>query len=149
MVAKDCKIGVVNFTLCCSYFVGMDRAIADAAWDKSQGHLRPMPRATPRSSPPMSRTFCSQKVDGLIISGGPLEAAPEALDAAKASARSGQLVDRNFKGSLRGSVPDNYAISMGHGELHGQASRRKGNGRPSCQAVLIALGADQWHAFGG
>ena len=29
--AKDIKIGVVNFTLCCSYFVGMDKAIADAA----------------------------------------------------------------------------------------------------------------------
>ncbi len=29
--AKDIKIGIVNLSLCCSYFVGMDLAIKDEA----------------------------------------------------------------------------------------------------------------------
>jgi ribose transport system substrate-binding protein len=29
--AKDIKIGVVNLSLCCAYFVGMDQAIKDEA----------------------------------------------------------------------------------------------------------------------
>ena len=59
----------------------------------------------------------SQKIDGLIISGGPLEAAPEALDAAKKAGVPVVLVDRDFKGGDYTSWigPDNYAIGVGIG----------------------------------
>src|SRR5665213_3260847 len=78
--AKDIKIGIVNYTLCCSYFVGMDKAIADAA------SVYPNVKVISTDAKGDAAKFTSnvedllaQKVDGLIFSGGPLAAAPEAL----------------------------------------------------------------------
>jgi ABC-type sugar transport system substrate-binding protein len=117
-VAKDIKIGVVNFTLCCSYFVGMDKAIADSA----SVYLNIKVISTDAKGDAAKLTsnvedLLSQKVDGLIISGGPLEAAPEALDAAKKANVPVVLVDRDFKGGDYTSWigPDNYAIGVGIG----------------------------------
>ncbi len=81
--AKDLKIGVVNFTLCCSYFVGMDKAIADSA--SLYPNIKVISTDSKGDAAKLTSNvedLLSQKVDGLIISGGPLEAAPEALDAA-------------------------------------------------------------------
>ena len=60
----------------------------------------------------------SQKVDGLIVSGAWIEAAPEALDAIKAAGVPVVLVDRMLKGGEFTSWigPDNYAIGVGIGE---------------------------------
>ena len=60
----------------------------------------------------------SQKVDGLIVSGAWIEAAPEALDAIKAAGVPVVLVDRMLKGGDFTSWigPDNYAIGVGIGK---------------------------------
>ena len=60
----------------------------------------------------------SQKVDGLIISGAWIEAAPEALDAIKAAGVPVVLVDRMLKGGDFTSWigPDNCAIGAGIGD---------------------------------
>jgi ABC-type sugar transport system substrate-binding protein len=127
--AKDIKVGVVNFTLCCSYFVGMDKAIADAA------SAYPNVKVISTDAKGDAAKFTSnvedllaQKVDGLIFSGGPLAAAPEALDAAKAAHVPVVQVDRELKGGEFASWvgPDNQAIGVGVGKYI--AARMGGKG---------------------
>ncbi len=98
--AEDIKIGMVNLSLCCAYFVGMDAAVKDeaTAFPERHGAVDRRRTATWPSSPPMSRTCSSQDVDGIIISGAWIEAAPEALDAIKAANVPVVLVDRLLKG---------------------------------------------------
>lgn len=117
--AKDIKIGVVNLSLCCAYFVGMDQAIKDEA--------KVFPNVTVISTDAKGdaakltsnvEDLLSQKVDGVIISAAWIEAAPEALDAIKAAGVPVVLVDRMLKGGTFTSWigPDNYAIGVGIGE---------------------------------
>jgi ribose transport system substrate-binding protein len=128
-MAKDLKIGVVNLSLCCAYFVGMDEAIKDEA--------KVFPNITILSTDAKGdaakltsnvEDLLSQKVDGLIISGAWIEAAPEALDAIKAAGVPVVLVDRMLKGGYFTSWigPDNYAIGVGIGKYI--ADRLKGQG---------------------
>jgi ABC-type sugar transport system substrate-binding protein len=117
--AKDIKIGVVNFTLCCSYFVGMDKAIADeASAYKNITVISTDAKGDAAKLTSNVEDLLAQKVDGLIISGGPLAAAPEALDAAKQAGVPVVLVDRDFVGGDYASWvgPDNKAIGVGIGE---------------------------------
>ena len=117
--AKDIKIGVVNLSLCCAYFVGMDQAIKDEA--------KVFPNVTVLSTDAKGdaakltsnvEDLLSQEVDGLIISAAWIEAAPEALDAIEAAGVPVVLVDRMLKGGAFTSWigPDNYAIGVGIGE---------------------------------
>jgi ribose transport system substrate-binding protein len=117
--AKDLKIGVVNLSLCCAYFVGMDLAVKDEA--------KPFPNITVISTDAKGdvakltsnvEDLLSQKIDGLIVSGAWIEAAPEALDAIKAAGVPVVLVDRMLKGGEFTSWigPDNYAIGIGIGD---------------------------------
>jgi ribose transport system substrate-binding protein len=117
--AKDIKIGVVNLSLCCAYFVGMDQAIKDEA--------KVFPNVTVISTDAKGdaakltsnvEDLLSQKVDGVIISAAWIEAAPEALDAIRAAGVPVVLVDRMLKGGTFTSWigPDNYAIGVGIGE---------------------------------
>jgi len=119
--AKDIKIGVVNFTLCCSYFVGMDKAIADSA--SLYPNIKVISTDSKGDAAKLTSNvedLLSQKVDGLVISGGPLEAAPEALDAAKkagikvvkAPDFGGWSVDGGFKvmDEMLAKVPDVNAV---------------------------------------
>jgi ribose transport system substrate-binding protein len=117
--AKDIKIGIVNLSLCCAYFVGMDQAIKDEA--------KVFPNVTVISTDAKGdaakltsnvEDLLSQKVDGVIISAAWIEAAPEALDAIKAAGVPVVLVDRMLKGGTFTSWigPDNYAIGVGIGE---------------------------------
>jgi ribose transport system substrate-binding protein len=117
--AKDIKIGVVNLSLCCAYFVGMDQAIKDEA--------KVFPNVTVISTDAKGdaakltsnvEDLLSQKVDGVIISAAWIEAAPEALDAIKSAGVPVVLVDRMLKGGTFTSWigPDNYAIGVGIGE---------------------------------
>jgi ribose transport system substrate-binding protein len=128
-MAKELKIGVVNLSLCCAYFVGMDEAIKDEA--------KVFPNITILSTDAKGdaakltsnvEDLLSQKVDGLIISGAWIEAAPEALDAIKAAGVPVVLVDRMLKGGDFTSWigPDNYAIGVGIGKYI--VDRLKGQG---------------------
>ena len=146
VVAKDIKIGVVNFTLCCSYFVGMDQAIADAA--SVYPNIKVISTDAKGDAAKLTSNvedLLSQKVDGLIISGGPLEAAPEALDAAKAAHVPVVLVDRDFKGGDYTSWigPDNYAIGVGIGNYIAKRLGGKGTvvvlrGGPADNSIGLA-----------
>ena len=117
--AEDIRIGVVNLSLCCAYFVGMDQAIKDEA--------EVFPNVTVLSTDAKGdaakltsnvEDLLSQEVDGLIISAAWIEAAPEALDAIEAAGVPVVLVDRMLKGGSFTSWigPDNYAIGVGIGE---------------------------------
>lgn len=117
--AKDIKLGVANLSLCCAYFVGMDLAI------KSEAKVYPniAVRSTDAKGDVAKLTsdvedLLAQKVDGIIISGAWIEAAPEALSSIKKAGVPVVLVDRLLKGGDFTSWigPDNYGIGVGIGD---------------------------------
>jgi ribose transport system substrate-binding protein len=127
--AKDIKIGIVNLSLCCSYFVGMDLAIKDEA--KVYPNITVISTDAEGDAAKLTANvedLLSQKVDGLIVSAAWIEAAPEALDAIKAANVPVVLVDRMLKGGDFTSWigPDNYAIGVGVGKYI--VDRTKGQG---------------------
>jgi ABC-type sugar transport system substrate-binding protein len=116
---EEVKIGIVNLSLCCAYFIGMDKAIQEEA--------AVYPNVTAISTDAEGdvakltanvEDLLSQDVDGLIISGAWIEAAPEALDAIAGAGVPVVLVDRMLKGGDFTSWigPDNYAIGVGIGQ---------------------------------
>jgi ribose transport system substrate-binding protein len=127
--AKEIKIGIVNLSLCCSYFVGMDLAIKDEA--KAYPNITVISTDGEGDAAKLTANvedLLSQKVDGLIVSAAWIEAAPEALDAIKAAKVPVVLVDRMLKGGDFTSWigPDNYAIGVGVGKYI--VERTKGQG---------------------
>jgi ribose transport system substrate-binding protein len=128
-LAKEIKVGVVNLSLCCAYFVGMDAAIEDEA--KVFPNVKVLSTDAKGDVAKLTSNvedLLSQKVDGLIISGAWIEAAPEALDAIKAANVPVVLVDRMLKGGDFTSWigPDNAAIGAGIGEYIVQRTGGKG-----------------------
>ncbi len=116
---KTIRIGMVNFTLCCAYFIGMSDAVKEEAAYYSNIELI----VTDANGDAAKLTadvedVLAQQVDGIIISGGPLEAAPAALDAIKAAGVPVVLVDRKLKGGDYTSWigPDNYMIGVQDGQ---------------------------------
>jgi ribose transport system substrate-binding protein len=117
--AKEIKVGIVNLSLCCAYFVGMDAAIKDEA--KVFPNVKVISTDAKGDVAKLTSNvedLLSQKVDGVIISGAWIEAAPEALDAIKSAGVPVVLVDRMLKGGDFTSWigPDNAAIGAGIGD---------------------------------
>jgi ribose transport system substrate-binding protein len=117
--ADDIKIGIVNLSLCCAYFVGMDKAIKEEA--AVYGNVSVISTDAEGDVAKLTANvedILAQQVDGIIISGAWIEAAPEALDAIAAAKVPVVLVDRMLKGGEFTSWigPDNYAIGVGIGK---------------------------------
>jgi ribose transport system substrate-binding protein len=144
--AKDIKIGVVNLSLCCAYFVGMDAAIKDEA--KAFPNITILSTDAKGDAAKLTSNvedLLSQKVDGLIVSAAWIEAAPEALDAIKAAGVPVVLVDRMLKGGDFTSWigPDNYAIGVGIGKYIVDRLKSKGlvavlRGGPADNSIGLA-----------
>jgi ABC-type sugar transport system substrate-binding protein len=144
--AKDIKIGVVNLSLCCAYFVGMDKAIKEeAAAYPNISVISTDAKGDVAKLTANVEDILAQKVDGIIISGAWIEAAPEALDAIKAAKVPVVLVDRMLKGGDFTSWigPDNYAIGVGIGKYVVQRLGGKGlvvvlRGGPADNSIGLA-----------
>lgn len=116
---KTIRIGMVNFTLCCPYFIGMDKAVKEEA--AVYANIEVISTDAGGDAEKLTsdvEDVIAKGVDGIIISGGPLEAAPAALDAIKAAGIPVVLVDRKLKGGEYTSWvgPDNYAIGVQDGQ---------------------------------
>lgn len=116
---EEIKIGVVNLSLCCAYFVGMDAAVKDEASVYSNVRLL----STDADGDVAKLTadvedLLNQGVQGLIVSGAFIEAAPAALEAIGQSGVPVVMVDRLLKGGDYTSWvgPDNRAIGEGIGD---------------------------------
>jgi ribose transport system substrate-binding protein len=107
------RIGMVNFTLCCAYFIGMSEAVEEeAAFYPNIEMIVTDADGDAAKLTSDVEDILAQDVDGIIISGGPLEAAPAALDAIQEAGVPVVLVDRLLKGGDFTSWigPDNYTI---------------------------------------
>ncbi|WIY52593.1 substrate-binding domain-containing protein [Devosia sp. YIM 151766] len=116
---EEIKIGVVNLSLCCAYFVGMDAAVKDEASAYSNVRLL----STDADGDVAKLTsdvedLLNQGVSGLIVSGAFIEAAPAALEAITEAGVPVVMVDRLLKGGDYTSWvgPDNRAIGEGIGD---------------------------------
>ncbi len=117
---KTIKIGVANLTLCCAYFIGMSKAIEDEA--KTYSNVQVLVTNADGKIDKLTadvEDLISKKVNGVVISGGPIEAAPAALEALQKAHIPVVLVDRKLKNGEYTSWigPDNRAIGEGIGEL--------------------------------
>jgi ribose transport system substrate-binding protein len=126
---KTYTIGVANFTLGAAYFIGMSKAVQEEA--STVGNVKVKVTDANGDATKLTtdvQTLVSQNVDGIIISGGPLEAAPAALNAAKQAKIPVVMVDRKLKGGEYASWigPDNETIGKQDGQYI--ADRLKGEG---------------------
>jgi ribose transport system substrate-binding protein len=118
--ARSYTIGVANFLLSGPYFSGMDKAIAAQAQKK--GNVKIISTDANGDAAKLASNvedLLSKNVDAVIISGGPLESAPAALNAIKAAGKPVVLVDRKFAtGEYTSWIgPDNEAIGRQNGEF--------------------------------
>ncbi len=113
------RIGMVNFTLCCAYFIGMSEAVEEeAAYYPNIEVIVTDADGDAAKLTSDVEDVLAQGVDGIIISGGPLESAPAALDAIEAAGVPVVLVDRLLAGGNFTSWigPDNYTIGVQDGQ---------------------------------
>ena len=128
--AKDLKIGMVNLSSCCAYFVGMDSAVKDAA--SSYPNVTIISTDAGGDVAKLTadvEDVLNQGVDGIIISGAWIEAAPAALEAITAAGVPVVQVDRLLKGGEYTSWvgPDNRVIGEGIGDYIANRLEGKGN----------------------
>ena len=124
------KIGMANFTLGAPYFIGMSDAVKAQAEKSGRAEVVSTDaRGDATQLTTDVESLLAQNVDGIIISGGPLESAPAALNAIKQADKPVVLVDRKFaSGDYTSWIgPDNAAIGRQDGEYI--VERLKGAGK--------------------
>jgi ABC-type sugar transport system substrate-binding protein len=131
---RSLRLGMVNLSLCCPYFIGMSKAVEEeAAVYPDVEVLITDANGDAEKLTSDVEDVLAQGVDGIILSGAWLEAAPAALEAIEKAGVPVVMVDRLLKGGNYTSWvgPDNYAIGVGDGEYI--ADRLGGEG------VLVVL----------
>jgi len=115
---KPIKIGMANYTLCCAYFIGMDKAVKDEA--SKYPNVEVISTDANGDAAKLNsdiEDMITKQVSGVIISGGPLEQLPSALDTLKKAGIPVVLVDRQWKGGYTSYVgPDNFIIGQQDGQ---------------------------------
>lgn len=117
--ARKLTIGMANLSLCCAYFIGMSKAVqAEAEAYPNITIIETNADGDVEKLTSDVEDLISKKVDGIILSGAFIEAAPAALDAIKAAGIPVVMVDRKLKGGDYTSWigPDNFAIGQQVGE---------------------------------
>ena len=115
--AKKIKIGMANLSQCCAYFIGMNKAVIDAA--SAYPNVEIISTDANGDAAKLNsdiEDLITKKVDGIIISGAWLEQLPSALaDLTKAGIPS-VLVDRQWTGGYTSYVgPENFKIGQQDG----------------------------------
>lgn len=116
---KVIKLGVANFSLCCPYFIGMSQAIEEES--KAYPNIELIITDAEGDAAKLTSNvedMLAQGVDGIIMSGAWLEAAPAALDSIERANVPLVMVDRLLKGGEYTSWvgPDNFQIGVQDGE---------------------------------
>lgn len=116
--AKTFKIGMANFSQCCAYFIGMNKAVIDEA--KAYSNVEIISTDANGDAAKLNsdiEDLIAKKVDGVIISGAWLEQLPAALDSLKKAGIPAVLVDRQWKGGYTSYVgPQNFTIGQQNGQ---------------------------------
>ena len=111
-------IGVANYTLAAPYFVGMSKAVqSEAAAYKNVDVLVTDANGDAAKFTSNIQDLLTKHPTGLILSAGPLEAAPAALAAIEKAGVPVVMVDRLLKGGAYTSWvgPDNFTIGKQDG----------------------------------
>jgi ribose transport system substrate-binding protein len=112
-------IGMVNFTLGAPYFIGISKTVERAAQKDGNEVSVTDAKGDATAITTNVEDLLTKDLDGIIISGGPLENAPAALNAISEAEIPVVLVDRKFgTGEYTSWVgPDNEAIGRQDGEF--------------------------------
>jgi ribose transport system substrate-binding protein len=112
-------IGMANYTLAAPYFIGMDEAVKQAADAEGVEVVSTDANGDAAKLTSDVEDLVAQGVDGIIISAGPLESAPAALNSAEQADIPVVLVDRKLSdGNYTSWIgPDNEAIGVQDGEF--------------------------------
>jgi ribose transport system substrate-binding protein len=127
---KQVTIGMASFTLAAPYFAGMTKAVEAAA--RERGNVKVVTTDANGDAAKLTsdvEDLVARGVDGIIISAGPLESAPAALNSAEQADIPTVLVDRKLTGGNYTSWigPDNKTIGRQDGEY--LAKRLGGKGK--------------------
>ncbi len=116
--AKQITIGMANFSQCCAYFIGMNKAVIDAASDYSNVTIISTDANGDAAKLNSDiEDLSATKVDGIIISGAWLEQLPSAMDSITKAGIPAVLVDRQWKSGYTSYVgPENFKIGQQNGQ---------------------------------
>jgi ribose transport system substrate-binding protein len=116
---EERKIAVANFTLGAPYFIGISKTVERAGAKDGVDVSVTDAKGDAVALTTNIEDLLTKDLDGIIISGGPLENAPAALNAIKQEGIPVVLVDRKFQsGDYTSWVgPDNEAIGRQDGEF--------------------------------
>jgi ribose transport system substrate-binding protein len=126
--AKHFTIGMANFSQCCAYFIGMNKAVIDEA--SAYPNVEIISTDANGDAAKLNsdiEDLIAKKVDGVIISGAWLEQLPAAMDSLNKAGIPVVLVDRQWKSGYTSYVgPQNFTIGQQDGQYI--VDRLGGNG---------------------